>query len=400
MKNVLIIQSSLRGFFFNFGKYLTHHVFINVTKPGPDPRTQTPPSYFQEINRQKNSLLSKFRRVFGILNIRPFFYFSGSMVFTYGCLLLTNKPYCVCMENGLALFNYDPHIALHPAAKLILYTCLIDPHLKKLIFLSEAAKASFFSSVKLPTLVKNIISNKSEVCYPITGRQSLPLKRKYNTSVVKFLFVGYFYMKGGMELVNTVIKLNKKFSSKYEVYIVTQNKLMRDSDIQWVKTIPNIHLIEADLNSDQMNNLYSQCDAFIYPTYRDSFGLVLLEAISWGLPVICTNQFATKEMVIDNNTGFILNKHPMQDYDLKTYQIYGKYYQPNIFYHDLFLFQKLRKFKDVENFLYISMEKLINSPQMLLKMKNNTTAFYQNKFNYHLSSAKIEMIFDQTDLSH
>lgn len=393
MKKVLIIQSSLRGFFFNFGNHLRTFEFIKLSKTGPDPRLQSPANFESEIKRRKDSWFAKFRRIVGLLNIRPFFSQKGDLVFTYGCVLLSNKPYCVCMENGLAVFNYDPILARHPLARLILSVCILDPHLRSFVFLSNAAKRSFFSGVKLPGFIMRIARSKARVCYPITGRQSPdPLTRSSNQKV-HFLFAGYFYMKGGVELVKTVEKLNHNFVQLFDLTIVTQLKLLHDSDITWMRSIPNINLIEANLTSDQMNDLYLNSDTFIYPTYRDSFGLVILEAVSWGLPIICTSQFAVSEMVKNNITGFVLPRHPLQDYNLNNYAIQGRYYQPEIFYHDLFEFQAKKKFRLVENFLYRSMKKLINSPRLLNQMKYNTSDFYRTRFDYRISARKIERVF-------
>ena len=50
-------------------------------------------------------------------------------------------------------------------------------------------------------------------------------------------------------------------------------------------------------------------DIFVFPTYyeRETFGIVNIEAMSWGLPVISSTEGAIPEIVQDGVTGFIVN---------------------------------------------------------------------------------------------
>ena len=62
-------------------------------------------------------------------------------------------------------------------------------------------------------------------------------------------------------------------------------------------------------------------DTFKHPTWVDPhqqeikkrFGLVNIEAMMFGLPVISTNEGAIAEIIDDNETGFIVNKRDSVD---------------------------------------------------------------------------------------
>ena len=54
---------------------------------------------------------------------------------------------------------------------------------------------------------------------------------------------------------------------------------------------------------------YQQADIFVFPTYNESFGLVLLEAMQYGLPCISTNEGAISDIVDDGVTGYIVEAH-------------------------------------------------------------------------------------------
>jgi glycosyltransferase involved in cell wall biosynthesis len=60
---------------------------------------------------------------------------------------------------------------------------------------------------------------------------------------------------------------------------------------------------------EQKDNLFRTSDIFVFPTYfeRETFGIVNIEAMSWGLPVISSTEGAIPEIVQDGITGFIVN---------------------------------------------------------------------------------------------
>jgi len=66
---------------------------------------------------------------------------------------------------------------------------------------------------------------------------------------------------------------------------------------------------------DEKNKLLINSDIFIFPTYYpiETWGLVILEAMQAGLPVITTNEGAITDMIEDGINGFIVEKkNPVQ----------------------------------------------------------------------------------------
>jgi glycosyltransferase involved in cell wall biosynthesis len=53
---------------------------------------------------------------------------------------------------------------------------------------------------------------------------------------------------------------------------------------------------------------FSESDIFVFPTFNECFGLVILEAMKWGLPVVSTEEGAIPEIVDDGITGFVTAK--------------------------------------------------------------------------------------------
>jgi glycosyltransferase involved in cell wall biosynthesis len=233
-------------------------------------------------------------------------------------------------------------------AQLLFSFLVRRKNLKKFIFMSEAGQKSFFATVPYSEETKKIIEGKSIQVYPLIEKKSI-MPKKYSGNL-RLLFAGMIYIKGGIELVNAFAELRKR-SDSVELTIITPLHTIKTTDIEMMQRVPGLTLLDATLDEKAMNDMYVSHDIFLLPTYRDGFGLVLVEAISFGMPIICTDQYATTEVALDGYNAFVYRGHPLKDYDEKTYRLLGKYYNPKDFYDDLFRLQKEGALKPIEAFL-------------------------------------------------
>jgi glycosyltransferase involved in cell wall biosynthesis len=56
----------------------------------------------------------------------------------------------------------------------------------------------------------------------------------------------------------------------------------------------------------ELPNLFRQADVFVFPSYCEGFGLVLLEALASGLPIVTTEATAGPDLIQDGVEGFIV----------------------------------------------------------------------------------------------
>ncbi|RMF46288.1 MAG: glycosyltransferase, partial [Bacteroidetes bacterium] len=57
---------------------------------------------------------------------------------------------------------------------------------------------------------------------------------------------------------------------------------------------------------ERLPDLYRQVHGFVFPTLLDSFGLVLLEAMACGLPVIATTHSGGPDLIAEGQEGYLV----------------------------------------------------------------------------------------------
>jgi glycosyltransferase involved in cell wall biosynthesis len=110
----------------------------------------------------------------------------------------------------------------------------------------------------------------------------------YKISNIKFIFAGDWYEP----------------ADKLEVEEFIRNNELHD----YVAFVGVVY-------GEEKENLLKGSDVLVFPTYyvMESFGVVIIEAMAAGLPVVTTAKACIPEIVIDGETGFIVEpKNPEQ----------------------------------------------------------------------------------------
>lgn len=82
------------------------------------------------------------------------------------------------------------------------------------------------------------------------------------------------------------------------------------------------------LDAEQLSKVYSQADIFVFPSYREGLPRVVVEAMSWGLPCICTDIPGCRELLEESdlvplrNVSILVNK--LENLLLNPDQLYCK----------------------------------------------------------------------------
>lgn len=74
---------------------------------------------------------------------------------------------------------------------------------------------------------------------------------------------------------------------------------------EWLYSNIRSAVFPGVLKGDALARAYSNMDVFAFPSFTDTFGNVILEALASGVPAIVTNGGGPKFLVRDGETGFI-----------------------------------------------------------------------------------------------
>lgn len=119
------------------------------------------------------------------------------------------------------------------------------------------------------------------------------------TGTTRFLFVGKLSLHKGLHV------LREAFGSirNANVRLTLVGRPVGDCERQIVRdwNDPRVHIVEE---VDDIDDAYSHADVFVFPSMVEGFGMVILEAMAAGLPVIVTTRCST--VVRDGVDGFVI----------------------------------------------------------------------------------------------
>lgn len=126
---------------------------------------------------------------------------------------------------------------------------------------------------------------------------------------VRILFVGRLVEeKGIFDLMKVIKNID---SSKVLFQFVGKGPLAEK--IQDVEKHYPVEYLGYISNREQLANIYANSDIFVLPSFRykgweELFGIVLIEAMASGLPIVTTDSVGPREIVQDGKTGYIVGQ--------------------------------------------------------------------------------------------
>ena len=196
-----------------------------------------------------------------------------------------------------------------------IYRKLVVPRVvkksKKVITVShfEKNRIGEFFGIKGNKKLDAIYNGVSEHFKPVTNKEELQrVKEKYNLPDNYFFFLGNTdpkkNTKGTLKAFSAFLKETGSDHKlvMLDFYKTELNKLL--IEIEDTSLINKIVLTGYVINTD-LPAIYSQCDVFLYPSLRESFGIPMLEAMSCNVPVIASNTSSMPE--VSGDAAHIIN---------------------------------------------------------------------------------------------
>jgi len=147
------------------------------------------------------------------------------------------------------------------------------------------------------------------------------LRKKYGikNNQIFILTVGRYHIKKGYEYIPEAARFLKENGISFKwvivgkgVSILHSNLLERQvSDLVILKEEIGLNNSYGPNNSfnipnDSLIQLYKSADLFVMPSIIETFGMVLIEAMAAGLPIITTNAPGCRDVVSNNYNGILV----------------------------------------------------------------------------------------------
>lgn len=185
------------------------------------------------------------------------------------------------------------------------------------------------------------IEEKSFVNYPYMA-ENYKKNNRSDDEIINFIFVGLNSRgKGGDELLEAFTHTKEE-----NIRLTFISNLSDEEKLKYQKD-SRITILPPQPREKLLNEIYPKMDVMIFPSFYESFGVVLLEALSFGMGIITLNTYATPEIVQNDYNGKLLH-HPILKptilngkeivncVDLRIQDFHDRYLKHDEFYYGMY----------------------------------------------------------------
>ena len=230
------------------------------------------------------------------VKLRPKGLHSDTALYVWGSVAASG-PFITDIDNPYAFVRYN--LNGFRFWRPFFRRMLLAPRCMELRCMSEACRNT------LGLVLGSDVASKAEVYYPALERQ-VPGVGEVASDGPRFLFVGtQFEIKGGAALVKAWRRVTDALPSA-TLDLITHLPRQYERAARETKGL-RVH--EAAFSRAEIwREFMARADVLVLPTYVESFGMVVLEALAHGLAVIATDVYALPELVEDGVNGRLV--HP------------------------------------------------------------------------------------------
>ena len=237
----------------------------------------------------------------------------ADLTYAYNHIVFRKEPWVVHVEWAPMLAGFKLwHLKRF---KKVVEKRLASEYCKKILTWCETAKKSILLNLDCSTF-----EHKVEVLPLAVGKKEFT--KSYDDDKVKLLFIGSanenmefdFHFKGGKEALQAFAVLNERYDN-LELLIRSD---VPESIRKECQDYPNVRLIEEILPRDMMEHEFKAADILLFPGHHTPWGL-LLDAMSYELPIIAIEGYANSEIVTDGVTGYVIKNSDKVPYWVENF---------------------------------------------------------------------------------
>lgn len=278
-------------------------------------------------NRYSELLDASFKHVYaGSLGYEIAYLWKYRQISRYNTLITNSRlyPRLLCLFLLLRLFSSCRLVVIHHH-----FNFLAQKGIKKyihkfleLLFLKMADRTIVPSPYIRDLMRKYCPDNQiSYIEIPFKNKEATVVRR--GNVVPQLLFVGTIEPRKGVmclcKMADCLVKNGIKFNLTIAGRIPDGS-----SYYQMLKAYIESHQLSSYISfagrvsNECLQSLYQDADIFVFPSFHEGYGMVLLEAMSYALPVVAFNNSAIPYTVREQENGLLANNGDIQDLSAKV----------------------------------------------------------------------------------
>lgn len=231
--------------------------------------------------------------------------------------------------------------------KMVDYTIIPSPYINDLYPSLLPNKKSYYAELSTQDDIHNIQNKKNKI-----------------EEKMIILYVGTIeYRKGLTYLIDALHILKDTYKKNFKCFIVgkSEEECYKTNLKGKIREFNLVNEVEftGRVTEEEKNDYYKMANCFVFPSLHEGYGMVLLEALSYGLPLVVFNNSAMPYTANEKNGIIVENKNALRMAEALNTLIEDNEYRQSLSDGAITYIKSKRTIKDMNNDFDAFADKLI-----------------------------------------
>ena len=177
-------------------------------------------------------------------------------------------------------------------------------------FITNSQAGKDYLTEVLGATTQQVFARPYEVPDPEAMKAAISNERNIlNDRKPIFLFIGQLIHRKGLQyLLASCAALKAQGISDYTLLVLgTGSEQQEFQDLSQSYGLEGCVRWIGQVNYEHLSTYFINSDVFVFPTLEDTWGMVVLEAMGFGKPILCSKWAGAAEMVVEGENGYIFD---------------------------------------------------------------------------------------------